>query len=153
MGDFLMKIAMGVLVLALCGSLQAVAQVPLPGCGCGVSSSTIGCSCPAGINKETLKATNEPTVCDGRREIDGDLITVHPGGLLTRPLPDEDDLIIGKGDGTLVNEAKSQALPIDITAGVVLFLPKDEPYKLRNVGKQDLYIMVIRMRTKTPASQ
>ncbi len=148
-----MKLAIGVLVFALCGSWPLAAQVPLPGCACGVSSSTVGCSCPGGINKKTGKIVNEPTVCDGRREIVGDLITLHPGGLLTRWIPDEDDLIVGEGEGSLANEAKSPVLPIAMTAGVILFLPKDEPYKLRNVGKQDVHITVIRMRATTPASQ
>ena len=96
---------------------------------------------------------NQQTVCDGRRTIDGDLITLSPGGLLTRWRPDEDDLIVGEGDGILANEAKSPALPINMKAGVVLFLPKDEPYKLRNVGKQDVHITVIRMRPTIPASR
>jgi glyoxylate utilization-related uncharacterized protein len=102
---------------------------------------------------KTLKAENEPTVCDGRRKIVGDLITLHPGGLLTRWIPDEDDLIVGEGEGILANEAKSPTIPINMTAGVILFLPKDEPYKLRNIGKQDVRITVIRMRTKHPAGQ
>jgi hypothetical protein len=105
------------------------------------------------MNEKTGKAENEPTVCDGRRKIVGDLITLHPGGLLTRWIPDEDDLIVGEGEGSLANEAKSPALPIAMTAGVILFLPKEEPYKLRNVGKQDVHITVIRMRTTPPASQ
>jgi hypothetical protein len=85
-----MKLAIGVLVFALCGSWPLAAQVPLPGCGCGVSSSTVGCSCLEGLNKKTGKAENEPTACDGRRKIVGDLITLHPGGLLTRWIPDVD---------------------------------------------------------------
>jgi hypothetical protein len=105
-----------------------------------------------GINKKTGKAS-VPTVCDGRREIVSDSITLSPGGTLTRWVPGEDDLIVGEAEGILVNEAKSQALPIDITAGLVLFMPKDEPYNLRNIGKQDLRIVVVRMRTTTPASQ
>ena len=67
--------------------------------------------------------------------------------------PDEDDLVVGEGDGTLANEAKSPVLPINMKVGVILFLPKNEPYKLRNVGKQDLHITVIRMRPTTPASR
>ena len=96
---------------------------------------------------------NQQTVCDGSRTIDGDLISLSPGGLLTRWRPDEDDLVVGEGDGILANEAKSPVLPINMKAGVILFLPKDEPYKLRNVGKQDLHITVIRMRPTTPASR
>ena len=147
-----MKVAIGVLVFALCGTLPLAAQVPLPGCGCGVSSSTVGCDCSAAIKKETGKAMNETTVCDGRREIVGDSITLSPGTTLTRWVPGEDDLIVGEGEGTLSNEAKAQPVAIEMTAGAVLFMPKDEPYKLRNIGKQNLRIIVVRMRTTTPAS-
>jgi hypothetical protein len=148
-----MKLAIGVLVFALCGSWPLAAQIPLTGCGFGVSSSTVAGSCPAAIGKETGKDMNQQTVCDGSRTIDGDLITLSPGGLLTRWRPDEDDLIVGEGDGILVNEAKSPALLITVKAGVILFLPKDEPYKLRNAGNQDLHITVIRMRPTTSASR
>jgi hypothetical protein len=146
-----MKITIVVLVLALCGSLPAAAQIELPGCGCGVSSSTVSCSCPAGFNKDG--STNKQTVCDGSREIVADSITLSPGALLTRWVPGEDDLIVGQEEGTLANEAKSHDLPIDVIAGLVLFMPKDGPYELRNVGKQALHIIVIRMRTTTPASK
>ena len=146
-----MKITIGVLVLVLCGFLPAAAQIQLPGCGCGVSPSSEACSCLVGGNKDG--STNKQTVCDGRREIFADSITLSPDAALTRGAPGEDDLIVGEGEGTLANEAKSPVLPINMKAGVILFLPKDEPYKLRNVGKQDLHITVIRMRPTTPASQ
>jgi hypothetical protein len=52
----------------------------------------------------------------------------------------------GRGRRIVVNEAKSPAPLISMKAGVILFLPKNEPYKLRNVGTQELHITVIRMR-------
>lgn len=150
-----MKIAIGVLVFALCGSLPAAAQTQLSGCGCGVSSSAVSCSCPGAVYQEGSKdrSTNKQTVCGGHRGIFEDLITLSPGALLTRWIPSEDDIIVGEGEGTLTNEAKSPALPIKMTAGLVLFMPKDEPYKLRNVGKQILRINVIRIRGTPPASR
>jgi hypothetical protein len=36
--------------------------------------------------------------------------------------------------------------------GSVFLMPKDEPYKLRNVEKQDLEILVIRLHTTRAAS-
>lgn len=92
-------------------------------------------------------------MCDRHRELSEDLIVLSPGGTLTRWVPGEDDLIVGEGGGTLTNEAKSPAVPIDMTAGLVLFIPKDEPYKLRNVGKQSVRIIIIRMRPTLTASQ
>ena len=68
-------------------------------------------------------------------------------------MPGEDELIIGMGAGELVNEAKSPSLPISISEGLVLLMPKEESYLLRNVGKQDIHILVIRMHpTGSPSS-
>jgi hypothetical protein len=115
--------------------------------------------CPEYFPIEISKAKNEPTkstvptVCDGRRTISADSINLAPGPTLTRWLPDEDDTVVGEEEGSLENEAKSPVLPITMKAGVILFMPKDEPYHLKNVGKKSLYIQVIRMRATTTASQ
>lgn len=146
-----MRAAAGVLVFALWGSLLSAAQIPLPCCGCSFGSSSAACSCLEGVSKETGKPMNEPMVCDGGREILGDWITLAPGADLTRAVPSEDDLIVGEAEGTLANEAKSPSPAIDVSAGTVLFMPKDEPYKLRNVGKQSLRIILVRMLATPPA--
>ena len=52
-----------------------------------------------------------------------------------------------------MNEVKSPPLPISISEGFVLFMPKEEPYVLRNVGKQDVDILVIRMHPTGAAGQ
>ena len=147
-----MKITIWLFAFALCSSLTAVAQVPLPGCGCSVSASSIGCDCPGAINKKTLESTNKQTICGGHRELSEDWITLLPGGTLKRSVPGEVDLIVGKETGELENEAKSPALRIAVSEGAVIFLPKEEPYALRNIGKQDLHIIVIRMRPTAPIS-
>lgn len=146
-----MKIATGVLMFALCCSLPVAAQVQLPGCGCGVSSSAVSCSCPEAVNIDG--SANKQTVCGENREIAADSITLSPGAPLTKWVPGEDDLIVGEGDGTLRNEAKSPTVDIKVTPGIVLFLPKGEPYKLQNISKQNLRIIVIRMRPTSAVSQ
>lgn len=146
-----MKTTIGLFVFALCGSLTATAQIALPGCGCSVSSSAVSCSCPGAVNKKTGESTNKRTICGGRRELSEDSIVLSPGATLRRWVPGEVDLIVGTGGGELENEAKSPPLPITMSAGVVLFMPKQGPYALRNVGKQDLHIIVIRMRPTNAA--
>jgi quercetin dioxygenase-like cupin family protein len=147
---FPVKTEINLFVFALCGSLTAAAQIALPGCGCSVSSSAVSCSCPGAINKNTGESAKKQTVCGGHRELSEDWIVLSPGGALTRWVPGEDDLIVGEGEGTLTNEAKSPAIPIEVTAGLVLFIPNGDPYKLRNVGKQSIRITVIRMRPGEP---
>jgi hypothetical protein len=44
--------------------------------------------------------------------------------------PGEDDFIVGEGEGTLPNEAKSPPVAIKLTAGLVLSMPKGELYRL-----------------------
>lgn len=57
----------------------------------------------------------------------------------------EDELIVAMGAGELINETKSPPLRITVKEGWVALMPKDEPYALRNVGKRQLNILVIRM--------
>ena len=144
------KTALVFFLVALCSSLTAAAQVPLSGCGCSVSSSGVSCSCLSGMSKKTGEST-KVTLCGGRRELSEDWVVLSPGATLARWVPGEVDLIVGAGGGELENEAKSPPLPITMSAGVVLFMPKEEPYALRNVGKQDLHITVIRMRPTNTA--
>jgi len=88
-----------------------------------------------------------------RREFSEDWIALSPGGTLKRWVPGEIDLIVGKERGELENEAKSPPLPISVSEGVILFMPKEEPYALRNVGKQDLHILVVRMKPTNPVDR
>jgi len=150
-----MKRAIGLFVVALCASMTAAAQVELPGCGCRVSaSSAVGCSCASGmqIKKADGSTSKQSTAGDHSGPI-LDKIVLSPGALLTRWVPGEDELIIGQGVGELTNEAKSPSLPIAMSAGVVLFMPRDEPYELRNAGKEDVVVLVIRIHPTCAASQ
>jgi hypothetical protein len=150
---FPMKTPIALCVIALCGSLIATAQVPLSGCGCSVSSSVVSCNCASAVPiKKADGSTSKQNALAGHSEPTVTRIALSPGALLKRWVPGEDEFIIGEGGGELMNEAKSPPLPIAMSAGVVLFMPKNEPYELRNVGKQDVEIFAIRMHTACPAS-
>jgi hypothetical protein len=55
----------------------------------------------------------------------------------------KDVIIIGMGDGELVNETKSPHVHISMSNGSVVLMPKEETYLLRNIGKQEVDILVI----------
>jgi mannose-6-phosphate isomerase-like protein (cupin superfamily) len=58
----------------------------------------------------------------------------------------QDILIIGVGDGELANETKSPPTYIDVRNGAVVLMPKEEPYRWRNVGKQDVELLAVDVR-------
>jgi quercetin dioxygenase-like cupin family protein len=146
-----MKKAIQILGLALCGSLAASAQVQLMGCGLRLpAAGAVGFSCLTGmpISDRTLNQT----VCDGHCNLAADSIVLEPGATLTRPVPGEVDFIVAQGEGELTNEAKSPSISVVLGAGLVLFMPEQEPYALKNVGKKDVHLLVIRMQpSKEPA--
>ena len=114
----------------------------------------MSCSCPSAVPiKKADESTSQQSAPGGHPEPLVFRIALSPGAPLKRWAPGEDELIIGMGGGELTNEAKSPALPISMSEGQVLFMPKDEPYVLRNVGKQDVDILLIRMHPTSPASQ
>ena len=135
-----MKTAVCLSVLALCCCLTAACQIfPNGGCGCGLSSSAVSCSCASGMN--TSKAS---VPVDGSQLIET-RVRLAPGALLTKWIPADDEIIIGMGSGQLSNEAKSPTVDVSVAEGSMFLMPKGEPYRLRNVGKQDVEVRVIRI--------
>lgn len=66
-----------------------------------------------------------------------------PGAPLTKMIEGHNLLIVGLGDGELVNETKSPPLHISVRNGSVILMPKEETYLLRNIGKQELDVLVV----------
>jgi hypothetical protein len=69
-----------------------------------------------------------------------------PGAPLNQPVEGTEDLIVGMGNGELLNEKKSQQSHITVFDGLVMLMPKQEPYLLRNVGKESLTLLLIEIR-------
>ena len=55
-------------------------------------------------------------------------------------------LIVGRNNGEVINEKKSPPSHITVHDGSVMLMPKEEPYLLRNVGKENLELLVIEVR-------
>ena len=135
-----MKAAVCLFVFALCCSLTTAAQIfPNGGCGCGVLSSAVSCSCAAG------GSTSKATVPVDRSQLIETRVKLAPGALLTKWIPGDDEIVIGMESGQLSNEAKSPAVNVSVAEGSMFLMPKGEPYRLRNVGKQDVAVRVIRI--------
>ena len=51
-----------------------------------------------------------------------------------------------RNNGELVNEKKSPQSHVNVSSGLVMLMPKEEPYLLRNIGKENLELLVIEVR-------
>ena len=60
-------------------------------------------------------------------------------------------MIVGMNNGELVNEKKSPPNHVTMSTDSVMWMPKEEPYLLRNVGKENLELLLIEIR-KCPGS-
>jgi mannose-6-phosphate isomerase-like protein (cupin superfamily) len=69
-----------------------------------------------------------------------------PGAPLHPPIEGQEVLIIGIGNGELSNEKKSPQRHVRVTSGLVMVMPKEEGYLLRNVGKQSLELLLVEVR-------
>lgn len=109
------------------------------------------------LSAEPLKKSDgtmsKQSVYNGRPKLIVTRFNLSSGAPLTRMAAGEDELIVGMGSGELMNEAKSPPSHISISEGSVVLMPKEEPYTLRNVGKQEVQVLVVRMQQTEPANK
>jgi mannose-6-phosphate isomerase-like protein (cupin superfamily) len=72
--------------------------------------------------------------------------TLAPGAPLNPLVEGTDVLIVGMNNGEVVNEKKTPPSHVNISNGIVMLMPKEEPYLLRNIGKENLELLVIEVR-------
>lgn len=143
-----MRTAVGLIAFALCSSPATAAQIlPNGGCGCGLSGTTMSCHCGGAVSKNMQNVPSQPS------QLIETLLTIAPGGLLTKGVPGDDEVFIWMGIGRLVNEAKSPTVDVSVSEGSIFLMPKDELYRLRNVGKLDVKIRIIRIHHTGSACQ
>ena len=68
-----------------------------------------------------------------------------PGAPLNPP-EGREILIVGMNNGELLDEKKSPPSDVNVTNGLVILMPKQESYLLRNIGKRSLELLVIEVR-------
>jgi hypothetical protein len=130
-------------LLALCTTLAATAQV-LP-------SSTGACSVsPAGLEScnwlSAVTVRPDKKTENAKTKLFVTRYTLAPGAPLKTPVEGYDNLVVGMNDGELANETKSPRTYVNVTNGSVVLMSKEEAYLLRNVGKQNLELLVIEIR-------
>jgi mannose-6-phosphate isomerase-like protein (cupin superfamily) len=72
--------------------------------------------------------------------------SLAPGAPLNPLIEGREVLIVGMNNGELLNEKKSPPTHVDVRSGLVMLMPKEEPYLLRNVGKANLELLMIEVR-------
>jgi mannose-6-phosphate isomerase-like protein (cupin superfamily) len=131
-------------------SRSTEAQVlPTSSGSCGISASgTMGCDWMSTINlrrtTDTRKTTD--TALDDRSKLFVTRCILAPGAPLSPLVEGRDVLIVSMNNGELVNEKRSPQNHVNVSTGLVMLMPKEEPYLLRNVGKENLDLLVIDVR-------
>ena len=69
-----------------------------------------------------------------------------PGAPLNPLIEGREVLLVGMNSGEFVNEKKSPPNHVNVSHGLVMLMPKEEPYLLRNIGKETLELLVIEVR-------
>jgi mannose-6-phosphate isomerase-like protein (cupin superfamily) len=137
-------------LFVLLSSHSTEAQVlPTSSGSCGISASgSLDCDVMSAINlrrqTDTRKTTD--TAADERSKLFVTRCILAPGAPLSPLVEGRDVLIVGMNNGELVNEKKSPQRHVGVSTGLVMLMPKEEPYLLRNIGKENLDLLVIDVR-------
>ena len=119
------------LLLLFSGHCAEGQVLPASNGSCRVSPSGLeGCEWMTGVKSSKLFVTR---------------YTLAPGAPLS-PVVGRYVLIVGRNSGELVNEKKSPPSHVNISDGSVMLMPKEEPYLLRNIGKESVELLVIEVR-------
>src|SRR5450755_2443780 len=144
-----MRYATVVCLFILLSGYNSEAQVlPTSNGSCGISASGVeSCNWISAItvrNAGTTKTSD--TAADLRPKLLVTCCILVPGAPLSPIVEGADVLIVGMNNGELVNEKKSPQSHVNVSSGLVMLMPKEEPYLLRNTGKENLDLLVIEIR-------
>jgi len=134
--------------------VTATAQImPKSSGSCGIAASGVA-SCDWISTINIRKAATSRTT-DGTHDLAHDsgpalfvtTFMLAPGAPLdSREIAGGEVLIVGRNKGEVVNEKKSPPVSINVYEDLVMLMPKDEPYLLRNTGKDNLELLLIEIR-------
>ncbi len=144
-----MRYALALPLLFFCHPFAATAQVlPTSNGSCGVGANGLHtCSWLSGVSQPREAATKTTHQADDvRSELYVTRFTLVPGAPLEALIEGREVLIVGMNNGELLNEKKLPPAHVDVRNGLVMLMPKDEPYLLRNVGKTNLELLMIEVR-------
>ncbi len=97
------------------------------------------------LRKASTSKTTHP-VDDGRSALFVTRYILAPGAPLNPPIEGTEVLVVGMNNGELVNEKKLPQSHVNVSGGLVMLMPKEEPYLLRNIGNENLELLVIEVR-------
>jgi mannose-6-phosphate isomerase-like protein (cupin superfamily) len=140
-------------LVVLVGGLTATAQVlPTSSGSCVAAASSGGCHWVSTIKIRKAETITAEVADDSNSELFLTLFRIGPGAPLDSQaiVGGEVVLIVGKNNGEVTNEKKLPSNHIDVYDGLVMLMPKGEPYLLRNVGKDYVDLLVIEVRERTP---
>jgi len=136
-------------LLALINGPAAAAQVlPTSNGSCRVTGSGLeSCDWMSGVSlrKASTSKTIHP-VDNDRSALFVTRYILAPGAPLNPPIEGTEVLIVGMNNGELVNEKKTPQSHVNVSRGLVMLMPKEEPYLLRNIGNENLELLVIEVR-------
>ena len=134
-------------LLALISGPAAAAQVlPTSNGSCRVTASGLkSCDWMSGVRRPST-STNPQSAGDERAALLVTRYILAPGAPLNPPIEGTEVLIVGMSDGELLNEKKPLQSHISVFDGLVMLIPKEEPYLLRNIGTKSLTLLMIEVR-------
>ena len=137
-------------LFALLNGLTATAQLlPTASGSCTVAASGLqGCTYMSGVNLR--KATTSKTTDlaeDSHSSLFVTRFILAPGAPLdSQSVVGGEVLIVGRNNGEVINEKTSPPSRVNVYDGLVMLMPKQEPYLLRNIGKESLELLVVEVR-------
>jgi hypothetical protein len=134
--------------------ITAAAQImPKSSGSCGVAASGMAsCDWISTINirkaatSQTTDETNDVAHDSGPALFVTTFILAPGAPLDSRQIVGGEVLIVGRNRGEVVNEKKLPPAQINVYEDLVMLMPKDEPYLLRNIGKGNLELLLIEIR-------
>jgi hypothetical protein len=147
-GDGMRYVTAVCLFILLSGHTSKAQVLPTSNGSCGISASGMySCDWMSAITLRKAGATKiDDTSADSRPKLFVTRCILAPGAPLN-PLGDGTDvLIVGMNNGELMNEKKSPQSHINVSNDLVMLMPKEEPHLLRNIGKENLELLVIEVR-------
>lgn len=142
--------------ISICIATTAAQIMPKSNGSCGVAASGVAsCDWISEINirrdvtSQTTEERSNP-VHDSDTALVVTTYILAPGAPLdSRGIVGGEVLIVGRNNGEVVNEKKSPPAHINVFENLVMLMPKNEPYLLRNIGKDNLELLLIEIRMET----
>jgi hypothetical protein len=130
-------------LLALCGFAATAQTMPTSSGSCGVSPSGLMSCDWLSTPPVTFNADSTQRPKPVPKGVFVTRYTLAPGAPLRRTNEGQDVLVVAMSDGAIVNEAKTPQTQLHVTNGLVMLMPKEEPYQFRNIGKKTVDLLVI----------